>query len=239
MFTSRFSVGTGQQPIVCQSAAKVCRESLEDSYGDIINAQSQLLSMLFELIVSKELSLESLECRDLEHWRDQNHCIIGMFSDYLGCMAGANITLRPESDATMGLKFAYSSAHLMFCRHLLKVLTNSSPVLSHLKLSSANIELRMNSLIDIVIQHSFVIMELYLTIAASEGNVTPAFNHMMCTSAAITVVEFKSRLKHAKEVLVLMKRLHRSIEHIGRNDKVIGWATNVMEIAAGEELIVV
>lgn len=135
---------------------------------------------------------------------------------------------------TLGLAFAYSSAYLMFCRHLLKILSSSSPVLSHLNLRTGYIEVRMNALIGMVIQHCYVIMELYLKIAASEGNVTPAFNHMMCTSAAITVVEFKSRLKDPRETLMLMKRLHRSIEQIGRNDKVIGWAVNVMEIAASE-----
>jgi hypothetical protein len=122
----------------------------------------------------------------------------------------------------------------MFCRHLLKILTSSSPVLSHLSLSPGNIEVRMNSLIDMAIEHCYVIMELYLRIAASEGNVTPAFDRMMCASAAITVVEFKSRLKAPRDTLKLMKKVLRSVEQIGRNDKVIGWAVNVMEIAATE-----
>jgi hypothetical protein len=70
--------------------------------------------------------------------------------------------------------------------------------------------------------------------AASQGDVImPAFNHMMSTNAAITIIEFKTRLKDARETLVLMKKFHRSVEMIRNSDEVIGWAVRVLEAAAG------
>lgn len=55
-----------------------------DPWDWMMRAQSQLLSKLFDLIVSRELSLESLECRDLEIWRAENIEIIGTFNYPVG-----------------------------------------------------------------------------------------------------------------------------------------------------------
>jgi hypothetical protein len=76
----RFAVGTGKRSIISENPPESDGLSLADPWDGMMKAHSQLLSMLFDLIVSKELSLDNLECRDLEHWRDVNAVIIGTFT---------------------------------------------------------------------------------------------------------------------------------------------------------------
>lgn len=138
--------------------------------------------------------------------------------------------LPSEADDSLSLLFAYSCAQLILYRHLLKVLTGSLQV-SELP---EKIQARTDSLIELALYHSLKIMNLYLTIVASDVVVTPAFNSLMCTNAAVTVVEFKQRVKDARETSTLIRTLHSSIENIGRPNKAMGWAASVMDRVAME-----
>ncbi|KAH8649605.1 hypothetical protein BGZ60DRAFT_421941 [Tricladium varicosporioides] len=207
-----FSVGTGRPPVLGPEHLENHETSLGDSWDKKLNAQTLLFTALFAFIVAKNKSFsEMFEYSDIERWRTNNKSLI-------------------EADDSLSLLFAYSCAQLILYRHLLKVLTGSLQVSE----PPERIQARTDSLIELAIYHSLKIMNLYLTIVASDVVVTPAFNSLMCTNAAVTVVEFKHRVKNARETSTLIKTLHSSIENIGRPIKAMGWAASVMDRVAME-----
>jgi hypothetical protein len=81
----------------------------------------------------------------------------------------------------------------------------------------------------IALNHSHDIMHLFLRMLEPlQNNITPAYNFLMCTNAAITIIEFPRQLENISETLGLMESLLQCIHHSGRVDRVFEWTVNVM-----------
>lgn len=90
--------------------------------------------------------------------------------------------------------------------------------------------------IAMAIKQSHEVMHIFLRmLVPSQNNITPAYNFLMCTNAAITLIEFPHHLESITETLALMENLSQCIQESGREDKVFEWAVNVMRMAAIEE----
>ncbi|KAH8669073.1 hypothetical protein BX600DRAFT_461195 [Xylariales sp. PMI_506] len=214
----QFSVGTGRPPIIGTSNMGAFLTDLEcpdvgDTDDQIIVAQSQLYSMLYDLITCQAPSLNMI-CDKIEGWKSKYEVLL-------------------EADDSYSLAFSYSCAYLILYRHSLKILTDPASPFYPLDVPGDDIETRMQALVNLALDHSSKIMNLYAKIAALYGNVPPVFAYLMCVNAAITVVEFKQDLKNPGEIFKLMERLHLSFHDPG-NDPVFEWAVNVMKKACAE-----
>jgi hypothetical protein len=135
-------------------------------------------------------------------------------------------------EKSLSLQFAYSCASLILSRHILRQLSTKSPTLySSLPVSFLQIETNT------ALKHSHDIMHLFLRMLEPlQNNITPAYNFLMCTNAAITIIEFPHKLVNIEESLALMENLFRRIQQSGREDKVFEWTLNVMRMAARDHV---
>lgn len=62
----------------------------------------------------------------------------------------------------------------------------------------------------------------------------PAYDFLMVTNAAITLIEFPRSLKSIRETLNTMERVHMVFKKSIRFDRVFEWALNVMRRIAVE-----
>lgn len=168
--------------------------------------------MLYELITSTTSPVE-LICEKIEDWRSKNSEMLGtIFPKLKGevtvlIVFGSGLT---DADDSYALQFAHSCANLVLYRHSLKVLTDPASVFYPRDVSLDDVQDQMKTLVSLALEQSCKIMNFYIKMASLDGNVAPAFTYLMCTNAAITVVEFKDNLNNPGEILKTMNDLHRS-----------------------------
>ncbi|KAH8900738.1 hypothetical protein GQ53DRAFT_835658 [Thozetella sp. PMI_491] len=215
----QFVVGTGRPPVFSRT---LLGDHVSDpqnyaigSCSQALAVQSQLYCILYDLVISKSPRNFTFGGGPIEQWRETNRELI-------------------EADSSLGLAFAYSSAQLIHCRHTLKTLTDPTSDPSDLSLRMEEIETLTEDLVGLSLDHSFEIMEIYLKCATTDGMVRPAFASLMCSTAAITVVEFKEKLKSPSENFMLMEQLRSCSWGNRRTDGVVDWAANVIKTSVTE-----
>lgn len=204
----------------------------------ILIAEARLYSMIFQTITTK---LRTVSCEldgdEIERWRLNHSTLIGKFTVATHRYElSADIALALDEDVSGSLLFAYSCSHLIVARHLLKVITGATPsAFEEIGWTSSEVDSRIEIQTNRALAHSLKILHACRDIFRAHGNATPAYTYMMCTTAAITVMEFPERiasLGNTGETRDLIEDIQQCISDCGRKDVVFGWAANVMRASS-------
>ncbi|RMZ86012.1 hypothetical protein DV737_g183, partial [Chaetothyriales sp. CBS 132003] len=135
---------------------------------------------------------------------------------------------KPKSGPA--LQFGLSSAVLILARWELNKIHRGS-ILSHDSYEEADTEFpqtRIQQLLNLIIEHSQLILEQTADADASPTISKPAYDFLLAAYAAITVVEYSNSLPDVEATFGLMQKVCNQAKEMGSVEPVFKWATDMM-----------